>query len=133
MLELIPWRAVKKWRCVHCGYCCKEYDVPLSFEEEERLKVYGDVFTRGKLGVYLKKDGTCVFRKNGKCAIYEIRPKACEKYPFFFREKGEKDAEFEFQGKKIFVYVDKNCKGIGKGEDVRREIEKILRKILLIV
>ena len=28
-----------------------------------------------------KKDGKCFFLKNGKCTIYEIRPKICRIYP----------------------------------------------------
>lgn len=52
-VNLLPWRRVK--RCIRCGKCCSSLDVPLTYEEEERLRKYGDVFRRGKIGVYLRK------------------------------------------------------------------------------
>jgi Fe-S-cluster containining protein len=131
--ELVPWRKVERWVCVRCGQCCNTLDVPVTFEEEDRLRrKYGNVFKRGKIGLYLKKkNGRCIFFKNGVCKIYDDRPIACRKYPFYFRSSGEDSALFEYNGLKIYVYVDKNCKGFGKGRSVEEVIKDILSQIKL--
>ncbi len=132
--NLIPWRRVRRWECTHCGYCCEEYDVPLTFEEEEKLRKFGGVFAKGKIGVYLKKmGGTCIFRRNGRCAIYDFRPIACVRYPFFFREDGCEEAKFVFDNREFFVYLDKNCRGIGRGKRVEEEIKRVIERVLLTV
>ena len=132
--QLIPWRKVRKLTCVHCGYCCEEYDVPVTFEEEERLKVFGDVFSRGKLGVYLKKvNGKCIFRRRKRCSIYELRPMACVRYPFFVRESGCEEAKLLLDGRELFVYVDGRCKGIGRGSKIEDVLKNVIRRVLLVV
>ncbi len=126
-MKLVPWKSVSGWRCVRCGKCCSELDVPVSDEEENRLKKYGNVFRRGKIGVYIKKvNGRCVFLRNNQCAIYDERPKACRRYPFYFRKKGDENALFIFKGKRFYVYVDADCKGLGMEGDVEEEIKRIL-------
>ncbi|AEA46648.1 YkgJ family cysteine cluster protein [Archaeoglobus veneficus] len=113
-LNLIPWKKIESWACVHCGKCCSSYDIPVTFEEEERLKKYGNVFKKAKIGLYLrKKKGKCVFwRKNRGCTIYAERPKACRSYPFYVRKEGEEDAYFDG----FFIYIDAECRGINKGD-----------------
>lgn len=121
--DLIPWRTAGRWKCVRCGWCCCNYDVPVTFEDEERLKKFGDVLWRGKIGVYLKKiDGKCIFYNDGECLIYEDRPIACRRYPFYIRRQGDYLAKFG----NVYVYLDKNCRGIGKG----RRIEDVLNELL---
>ncbi len=122
--NLIPWRLARRWTCVRCGWCCCSYDVPVTFDDERRLRKYGDVFWRGKVGLYLKRiDGKCVFYDNGKCLIYDERPIACRRYPFYFRRNGEELARFG----DIYVYVDANCRGVGKG----RRIEEVLKELFI--
>ncbi|WP_456369502.1 YkgJ family cysteine cluster protein [Geoglobus sp.] len=129
MIELIPYRRYERWRCVHCGFCCSEYDVSLGHEDEKRLKRFGNVFWYGKIGVYLrKKDGRCVFRKD-RCRTYRFRPVACRKYPFYFREEGGEESVFEFNGRVIHVFVDPKCRGLGTGEKIEIVISRVLRQI----
>jgi len=109
--QLIPWRELKGWNCIHCGRCCRSYDVPLTPEDEERLKKYGSVFRKGRVGLYLKKKkGKCVFRRD-KCRIYTERPVACRLYPFYVRFECSKDAYFNG----YYVYIDAECRGVDKG------------------
>jgi hypothetical protein len=96
---------------------------------------YGDVFRRFKIGVYLKKEGYCIFY-DGKCRIYAERPIACRKYPFYIRLKGSKEALFEFDCERYFVYIDKTCRGIGVGFKAEKVIRDLIvelknRKILI--
>ena len=122
--NLIPWRIARRWRCVRCGWCCCNYDVPITFEDEERLRKFGDVFWHGKVGVYLKRiDGKCIFYRDGECLIYEDRPIACRMYPFYIRRQGDELAKFG----DVYVYLDRNCRGIGKGS----KIEEVLNLLLL--
>ncbi|WP_457591067.1 YkgJ family cysteine cluster protein [Geoglobus sp.] len=128
MIELVPYRRYERWACIHCGFCCSEYDVSLGYEDEKRLRRFGNVFHHGKIGVYLKKkNGKCVFRKN-RCKAYRFRPNACRKYPFYFRNEGSEESRFEFGGKVLHVFVDPKCRGLGKGERVENAILRILRQ-----
>jgi len=126
-VNLLPWRKVKRWVCIRCGRCCSSLDVPLTYREEERLRKYGDVFRRSKIGVYLKKDDYCIFF-DGKCEIYVERPEACRRYPFYFREKGDDEAFYRYNSEKIYVYVDGSCSGVGKGEKVEKVIQRLLSR-----
>ncbi|AKG91983.1 putative Fe-S-cluster oxidoreductase [Geoglobus ahangari] len=129
MIELVPFRRYERWRCTHCGFCCEEYDVSLGYEDEKRLRRFGNVFRYGKIGVYLrKKNGRCIFRKD-KCRIYRFRPIACRKYPFYFREEGGEDSKFEFMGRTVHVFVDPRCSGLGDGERIEEVISRILKQV----
>lgn len=126
--NLVPWREVEKWKCIHCGKCCSNLDVPVTYEDEKRLKKYGDVFTKGKIGLYLKKvRGECIFFRDGRCKIYSERPEACRRYPFYFRDSGDDSALFSVREVKIYVYVDLECNGVGSGKDVEKVIGEILK------
>ena len=128
--RLIPWRKAERWACVHCGFCCSEYDIPVTLEEEERLRKYGRVFRKGKIGLYLKKKkGKCAFRGKNGCRIYDERPVACRKYPFFIKKQGGEDSLFIYGGKVYHVFLDARCRGLGKGDDVEGEIRKVLRDL----
>ncbi len=123
--NLIPWRRVKRWECIRCGWCCKNYDVPVTVYDEERLRKYGDVFWRGKIGVYLKRvNGVCIFYDGSGCSIYDDRPKACRLYPFYVMKRGEEEARFG----NLYVYLDKNCRGIGRGRRVEDLIPEIIKQ-----
>ncbi len=131
-VDLIPWRRVKRWSCVRCGKCCSFLDVPLTYEEEGRLRKYGDVFRKGRIGVYLrrypKKDGCCIFF-DGKCKIYHERPEACRRYPFYLREKGEDEALYHYESGNVYVYIDRSCSGVGLGEKVEKVIQRLLKDL----
>ena len=131
--QLIPWKNVEKWMCIRCGKCCSNLDVPVTYEDEKRLKEYGDVFTRGKIGLYLKTvGGRCVFFRDGQCTIYNKRPEACKRYPFYFRCFGDDDALFCVGDVRLYVYIDPECSGIGRGENVERVIVELLKSTIKI-
>ncbi|WP_290597996.1 MULTISPECIES: YkgJ family cysteine cluster protein [unclassified Archaeoglobus] len=132
-MKLIPWRRVGNWKCIRCGKCCKELDVMVTSEEENRLRKFGDIFRRGKVLVYLKRvDGKCVFFRSGICAIYLERPMACVKYPFYFKSTGEEESYFAG----VHVYVDSNCPGVVLGCPTKSfvdTIQSLLRNEKLII
>ncbi len=128
--ELIPWKRVKRWECVRCGKCCRTLDVSLGFEEEELFKNF---VVYGKIGVYLKRiNGRCIFysEKNRECTVYPIRPRACRLYPFYVRkavrkaERCDESHEAEYCG--VYVFLHRECSGLGKG----RPLEELLPKII---
>lgn len=126
-MDLVPYRVFDRWSCIHCGYCCSEYDVPVSYEDERSLKKFGNIFMKGKIGVYLKKrNGKCIFRKSN-CKIYRFRPIACRKYPFYIRKNGNKDSLFIYNGKEYHIFVDRDCRGLGKGEKIEKAILTLLK------
>ena len=126
---LLPWRSFDRWECRRCGWCCCNYDVSVTVYDEERLRKYGDVFRRGKIGLYLKRvEGRCVFYEDGRCLIYDERPMACRNYPFYFFRRGEEGARFG----NVYVYVDPNCKGFGGGRRIEEVIAELLEKRLSI-
>ncbi|MBO8182554.1 MAG: YkgJ family cysteine cluster protein [Archaeoglobus sp.] len=126
--DLVPWKRVKRWNCIRCGKCCEVLEVPVTHEEEKRLKKYGDVFIKSKIGVYLRKDRHCIFY-TGKCRIYPERPIACRKYPFYIRYEGESSAFFRFGDEEYYVYLDKNCSGIGMGFRIEKVIENLIAEL----
>ena len=129
--HLVPWKKVERWKCVHCGFCCSEYDIPVTLEEEERLRKYGNVFKKGKIGLYLrKKKGKCVFRGKSGCRIYDERPMACRRYPFYVKQQGDDDSLFIHEGETCHVFLDARCRGLGKGDGVEEEIRKVLRDLM---
>src|SRR5262249_43496262 len=93
---------VQNWDCHVTGSCCKEYRIPLSPEEIERIEKQG--WTREELGGHApftttgwfwtetwlnSRDGEgCVFlSKEGRCRIhekfgYEAKPLPCRLFPF---------------------------------------------------
>jgi hypothetical protein len=104
----------------------------VTYDEEKKLRKYGDVFRAGKIGLYLKKlNERCIFFNNGKCLVYPERPEACRRYPFYLRESGDERALFVGHGKEFYVYVDIDCEGIGRGEKVERTIERLINRLLV--
>lgn len=59
-------------KCGDCNACCKIYEVKKLEGDEESLFVNG-VLPR-------EKDGTCSYLIDGKCSVYDRRPKACRRY-----------------------------------------------------
>lgn len=122
--DVVPWTYVDRWECVRCGWCCRNLDVSITIYDEIRLRKYGDIFRKGKVGLYLKRiNGACVFYDGKNCRIYDERPRACIFYPFYILKRGEEIARFG----RYYVYVDKNCRGMGKGRDVREVITELIR------
>ncbi len=129
--------ATVRFRCVKCGICCcdtkeKTRCILLLTSETEQIskatlqptqqfavKIEG----REPYVYEMKKreDGKCVFLKNDRCTIYQVRPLICRYYPFELNSCG---------GKYSFRFTEE-CPGIGKGrvlgEDYFRKMFRLAR------
>jgi len=66
------------------------------------------------------EDGKCMFLKDSRCSIYNIRPLICRFYPFQLKTVGSNEL--------VFAYTNK-CPGIGKGPRLKRSFfEKLFKK-----
>ncbi len=124
--ELIPWRAVKLWRCLRCGGCCRRYLVQVKTPEAYYLlRTFGDVIIPLDNELYLAKkgDGSCIFLREAGgltyCSIYLYRPRSCRLFPFqIYREPVLGDpqldrlAEYKTPQGTVYVYLDGKCPGI---------------------
>ena len=74
------------FKCQMCGTCCRLRLISITNEDAERIKAAGHSnFTeKVKNENMMKRDkGRCVFLKDDKCSIHEIRPQICRDFPFF--------------------------------------------------
>jgi len=123
----IPWRSVESWSCIACGLCCNGFDVVLDFLEWINIvKDYGVDYTQpGISRLYLKRksDGTCVFLHryygNWLCSLQHMKPMACKLWPFKISDKPKygrpKEALYDLNNMKLYVYVDPSCIGLRWG------------------
>jgi len=58
------------------------------------------------------QNGKCVFLKDNRCTIYELRPVICRFYPFELRLTKDEEYKFDFT---------KECPGIGKGKILKKK------------
>ncbi|MCS7096878.1 MAG: YkgJ family cysteine cluster protein [Candidatus Methanomethylicia archaeon] len=135
--KYIPWKESGKWRCIRCGKCCVAYIVPLKTHEALSLmRTYGSVvvYYDGRYYLSKKADNSCIFlTKIGNiayCINYLERPLCCKLYPFHISRRpieglSEKNAEINIYGKKLYLYVDALCPGIGQGYSIENFIMKI--------
>ena len=123
-----------RFRCVKCGICCgdtkeKTRHVLLLKAEAEQVskatsRLTSEFATKieGKepYGYEMKKreNGKCVFLKNDRCTIYQVRPLICRFYPF---ELNSCDGKYSFR-------FTEECPGIGKGRVLGEgDFRKMLR------
>ena len=110
-------------RCLRCGVCCRETEMPLSTEDIERIERKGfskEFFVQFRDGYAILRNlnNYCVFYdvENQRCAVYHSRPLGCRLYPVVYDEqKG--------------IIVDEIClaKGKGKKEKIARRGWKVLK------
>lgn len=141
-MKLVPWRKIENWSCIACGDCCKEFRVPLRAYEAVRLaRHFGYTCLEFNLErCVLKKrlDGRCIFQvhSNGKwiCGIQNIKPLACKIWPFLVSDTPshgfKEEAEYEYRGRKYYVYVNPFCKGIAYGRPTRILAEKVIAEFV---
>ncbi len=99
-LPILPQR----WSCHSCGQCCRNYTVPVTHEERERITAQGWAEEPDFAGQPLfihnaaldgevlaeRPDGACVFLDEaGRCRIHTrfgeaAKPLGCRMYPFVF-------------------------------------------------
>ena len=138
----VPWRYVNMWYCDGCGLCCREFDVVLRFDEWLRIiRRYGVGVTRAGLNkFYLRRkgDGSCIFLYEAfgrqLCGLQDMKPIACKLWPFkiYTRPKygRAREAVFNYEGQRLFVYIDPSCPRIVWGEPSQTLIYKIIPEFI---
>lgn len=77
-------------KCGQCGVCCRLFLINLT-EEEYRSGRYETMFDEfvhdfeeaemvGANVLKQKEDGSCIYLKDGRCSIHNIRPASCQKF-----------------------------------------------------
>jgi hypothetical protein len=107
-----------RFSCQQCGDCCvgEHGTIYVSRPEIEAIAasrhISVDDFTARYLYPYndsfsIKEDakGRCLFFENG-CAIYDIRPRQCRTFPFWFST---------LRSEAVWRRVGRQCPGIGRG------------------
>lgn len=107
------------YQCRLCGNCCRNLKNQLMLEpldayhlarylrERGEVEFIEDVFSRYTSPMTLEEcfpifvmkttepDDTCVFLKDGRCSVYEARPRTCRMYPFT-AVPGQRGKAFEY-------------------------------------
>ncbi|HRD55159.1 MAG TPA: YkgJ family cysteine cluster protein [Parachlamydiaceae bacterium] len=95
-----------KFQCTGCGKCCTGSPGVVFVTEEEMgnmasfLKITAKDFAKrymrtvnGRLAlVELRQNYDCIFLKNNKCSIYEVRPKQCRTFPWWAQNLNSKES-----------------------------------------
>ncbi len=109
------------FRCQLCGQCCKGVENAVMLEPldtyricrklreqgvvisgtEEMLAQYAEPFMiTSVVPIYTVKavgpEQACIFLKDGRCSIYEARPRTCRIYPFSVGP-GERGRDFQYE------------------------------------
>jgi Fe-S-cluster containining protein len=131
--KLVPLKD-QSFECQTCGECCRNRWVPLSLRDIFRINGVTPIedflliWNEKKLVIDRREwDNGCVFLKDNICEINKIKPLICRLYPVALSEVPILKENVPYclkNDKKIYLYLDKSCKGIGKGE--KFDIEKIL-------
>jgi Fe-S-cluster containining protein len=123
-----------RFECQDCGGCCLsrgEYAyVYLKAYDRKRLADFLRISTRdftirytGKTDgiLHLKDpDKDCLFLQDGRCSVYEARPRQCRSWPFWPENMKKKVWERD---------IASYCKGVGKGKlHSAEEIERIIER-----
>jgi Fe-S-cluster containining protein len=126
-MQFVPWQSIADWKCTACGYCCKLYSVVLNFPEWLGLvKTFGVETTIAGLDrLYIKRvdDGSCMFlcrfANTYFCGLQRMKPAACKLWPFKVLTEPKygqtKQALFNYQGMRLFIYADSMCSGLRYG------------------
>ncbi len=138
----VPWRYINYWNCYACGLCCKGFSVVLNFAEWMNIvKTYGVGFTSPGINkFYLKprRDGSCAFLYNhhgkGFCSLQHMKPKACKLWPFKILQRPKygraREAEYNYAGRKLFIYVDPSCTGLTWGNPTTNFLKTTLTEFI---
>ncbi len=121
-----------RFKCQDCGGCCLSRGqyayVYLTAYDRKRLSDILRISTREFTASYTDNtdgylhlkdpDKDCMFLQDGRCSVYEARPRQCRSWPFWPENMKKKVWE-----KEIASY----CKGVGKGRMYSgEEIERII-------
>ena len=124
-----------RFGCTGCGRCClghaDENVIELMDGEAEKIsrflrmdlsefmKKYGTELENLENGIAISHQGRCVFlQENNHCAIYDVRPRQCQAYPYW-----PEIMSFET----AWTAEADRCEGVNAGEVVSvKHIEKQL-------
>jgi Fe-S-cluster containining protein len=131
----VPWAKVKLWACIGCGDCCR-FSVTLS-RTELRFFIQNNhsryLQCVGSKVILIKTEtGRCVFQSGSRCLIQNFKPLACKLWPFRLFSKpcwlgDPKLAEYNYQSKRYYVYVDARCPGIGLGSPTELVVSEVVK------
>jgi Fe-S-cluster containining protein len=136
--RLLPWRSVSDWRCLACGECCKDFEIPLRIDEYARITgIYGfDVVRLGLGRAYLKKtrDHRCAFQRfsldRWLCGLLNDKPLVCKLWPFAIlknpKHGKDENAIYHYRGRKFYVYVHPSCRGLLLGNPLPHLKTKVI-------
>lgn len=78
--------------CKTCGMCCK-YPMVMPEEREKiaaKAGILGERHIKGMNGYFVIDSDPCIFLKNGRCEIENIKPVCCRVFPLVIKvEKGK--------------------------------------------
>ncbi len=89
-------------KCSECGVCCKLFLINLTEEEyrsgkyKTQFEMFGSVedFDEAEMCaaniIEQKDDRSCIYLKDAKCSIHEIRPQSCRNFSCKSKDKGFK-------------------------------------------
>ena len=132
--ECKPLRAADEWSCIRCGSCCEgkgkftelggaeyllglnRYFPPVFVEIADSYPIVGQ-FKIIRDGSKLKQ--VCpYFSSDNLCLIYDERPLSCKAFPFSTPTLSEQ----------AVVFINKLCKGYGRGSPVMKSNEWKLKQ-----
>lgn len=132
--KLVPLKD-HRFECQMCGECCRNRWVPLTLGDVLRLgeirpiEEFLLIWNGKKLVIDRRKwDNGCIFLEDNRCEIHGIKPLICRLYPIALSEFPILEENIPYylkNGKKVYLYIDENCKGVGKGKKI--DIEKLLK------
>jgi Fe-S-cluster containining protein len=122
------------FNCTGCGKCCTGSPGYVWINEEESIKLadhlkisldqFYKTYTRlcyGKRTLKeLKPSYDCIFFKDKKCTVYDLRPSQCKTFPFWDENMASKQSWDDL--------VD-YCEGINREEGNRIPFEKIEQEL----
>ena len=89
------------FRCMNCGFCCRDQPSDISLKEQKRIENQGfvdfmeDLGNAGNRNIRRKKDGSCFFlTKENTCQIQNVKPAICRLEPFII-------TDYDYETKRI--------------------------------
>jgi len=104
------------------------FEVDINNKELLKRIIYPPILLNGKyyiLGLNKNKDNSCVYLKDNKCKIYNVRPNICKIFPFTFNIESNK---LKIQ---INLIAKEKCQGLNKGQLVDLKYLKRLWKQIM--
>jgi len=113
-----PWYSKGlRFKCTGCGACCTGSPGVVWVNDQEIkelaefLNLSIDAFSLqylrlvgGRLSLKeMPKNYDCIFLKNKKCSVYEVRPKQCRSFPWWLHQ---------LESEKAWIEAKKFCEGI---------------------